>query len=296
MLTAPDRPDAPLKRAGHADLVETAEGETYAVYLCGRPLPGRGRCVLGRETAIQRMVWGEDGWLRTEAGDALPQLTTPAPAAPAPPPRPTVVDRRFDGPDLPPEFQWLRSPWPEELFSLTERPGRLRLFGRETIGSLFRQSLVARRQEAFRYRAETTLTFAPQDFHQAAGLVCYYNSAKFHYLHVTWTEDLGRCIQVMSALPDQPVADAFTAPIALPPGDVRLRVEVDHDSLRFSYAAAEGDWVSPWPSFDASILSDEAAAPGTPNFTGAFVGMACQDSSGQGRPADFSGFLYAEPA
>ena len=29
------------------------------VYLCGRPLPNRGRCTLGRETAIQRMTWGE---------------------------------------------------------------------------------------------------------------------------------------------------------------------------------------------------------------------------------------------
>ena len=51
-------------------------------------------------------------------------------------------------PSLPLDFQWLRSPWPEELFSLTERPGYLRLYGRETLGSLFRQSLVARRQQS----------------------------------------------------------------------------------------------------------------------------------------------------
>jgi xylan 1,4-beta-xylosidase len=51
----------------------------------------------------------------------------------------------FDRPELPLEFQWLRSPYPDELFSLTERPGYLRLYGRKTIGSLFRQSLVARR-------------------------------------------------------------------------------------------------------------------------------------------------------
>ena len=35
------------------------------VYLCGRPLRNRGRCTLGRETAIQKMTWSEDGWLRT---------------------------------------------------------------------------------------------------------------------------------------------------------------------------------------------------------------------------------------
>lgn len=296
VLTARDRPDAALKRAGHADLVETPEGETYAVYLCGRPLPGRGRCVLGRETAIQRMVWTDDGWLRTRAGDALPEAETPAPPnVRAEATTPVSIQRRFDDHVLPEEFQWLRSPWPDELFSLTDRSGWLRLYGRETVGSLFRQSLVARRQQAFRYRAETTMTFDPADFHQAAGLICYYSGAKFHYLSVIHDEALGRCVQVMSALPDQPVADAFTAPLPLADGDcVRLRVDVDHEVLRFSYAVQDGEWLSPWPAFDASILSDEAAAPGTPNFTGAFVGMACHDTSGQARPADFQSFDYVE--
>jgi xylan 1,4-beta-xylosidase len=46
--------------------------------------------------------------------------------------------------------------------------------------------------------------------------------------------------------------------------------------------------------FDASILSDEASAPGLPSFTGAFVGMACQDLAGTARPADFDWFEYRE--
>ena len=46
--------------------------------------------------------------------------------------------------------------------------------------------------------------------------------------------------------------------------------------------------------FDASILSDEATAPGAPNFTGAFVGVACQDVSGTAQPADFDWFEYRE--
>ncbi|MBL9200909.1 MAG: glycoside hydrolase family 43 protein, partial [Opitutaceae bacterium] len=68
VLTARHRPDAALQRTGHADLVETQNGEIYMVYLCGRPLPNRGRCTLGRETAIQKMSWGADGWLRTLDG------------------------------------------------------------------------------------------------------------------------------------------------------------------------------------------------------------------------------------
>ena len=68
-LTARDRPDAELQRTGHADLVETPSGETYMVFLCGRPLRNRGRCTLGRETAIQKMQWGADGWRACNAID-----------------------------------------------------------------------------------------------------------------------------------------------------------------------------------------------------------------------------------
>src|SRR5262245_21718137 len=117
ILSARARPDAPLQRAGHADLVETADGETYMVYLCGRPLRNRGRCTLGRETAIQPMVWSSDGWLRTTDGDGVPESEPSGAGLPTHPfpARPARED--FDDPRLPIEFQWLRSPWPDELFS-----------------------------------------------------------------------------------------------------------------------------------------------------------------------------------
>ncbi|MEI9886497.1 MAG: glycoside hydrolase family 43 protein [Rhizomicrobium sp.] len=294
IMSSRNRPDAPLQRAGHADLVDTQSGETWMVYLCGRPLPGRGRCVLGRETAIQPMVWGEDGWLRTPDGQGVPHLEVTAPALPPHPFAAEPEREEFDQPDLPLAFQWLRTPDPGALFSLTARPGHLRLFGRESIGSLFTQALVARRQQAFCYTAETELDFEPEHYQQAAGLVCYYSGAKFHYLHVSHDEALGRHLRVMSALPDSPQADAFTAPIPLPPGRVQLRADVDYQRLYFSYRVDGGDWHRLPETFDASILSDEATAPGNPNFTGAFVGMACQDMSGTAHPADFDYFRYRE--
>lgn len=294
ILSSRTRPDAPLQRAGHADLVETADGDTYAVYLCGRPLPNRGRCVLGRETAIQRMVWGDDGWLRTVDGQGLPSLTTPSPGLPSHPFPTTPARTDFDGPSLPVDFQWLRSPYPDDLFNLTTRPGWLRLFGCETIGSLYRQTLVARRLQSFCTSITTHMEFEPGHFQQAAGLVCYYSGTKFHYLHVSHEEGVGRHLRVMSALPDSTQADAFTDPIPLPPGPVTLRAEIDYERLRFAYRLEGGEWVWLPQIFDASILSDEATSPGAPNFTGAFVGMACQDMAGGAHPADFKWFEYRE--
>ncbi|HMH65138.1 MAG TPA: glycoside hydrolase family 43 protein, partial [Rhizomicrobium sp.] len=295
ILSARTRPDAPLQRAGHADLVETQGGNTYMAYLCGRPLKNRGRCTLGRETAIQKMQW-QDGWLYTEGEPGLPQLQTPAPKLKPHsfPPAPTRDD--FDAPALPIDFQWLRTPYPETIFSLTARPGYLRLYGRESIGSLFTQALVGRRQQSHCYSAETVLDFEPAHFQQAAGLVCYYGGNKFHYLHVTHDETHGKHIRVMSALPDAPVGDAFTPPIPLPLGPIRLRVEVDEERLYFAWASGQAAWQRLPQTFDASILSDEAQLPGTANFTGAFVGMACQDMAGTAAPADFDWFSYSERA
>jgi len=295
VLTARHRPDAVLQRAGHADLVDTPDGSTYMVYLCGRPLPNRGRCTLGRETAIQKMVWGDDGWLRTVAGDGLPTVESQAPRSTAQVAPSAPARENFDGAPLPIDFQWLRSPWPDELFSLTERPGFLRLYGRETVGSLFKQALVARRQQSHCYRASTRIEFEPRHFQQMAGLICYYNSSKFHYLYISTDDAAGRHVRVMSALPDQPQTDAFTPPFPIPSNvAVELRVEIDYERLHFAYRVGGADWTRIPQQFDASILSDEATAPGLPNFTGAFVGMACQDMSGARCPADFDWFEYVE--
>ena len=294
ILTARNRPDAELQRAGHADLVETQTGETYMVYLCGRPLRNRGRCVLGRETAIQRMLWSEDGWLRTEDGKGMPQTESPAP-----PLKPHVFPIRperedFNDPELPLDFQWLRSPWPEELFSLKERPGFLRLYGRESLGSLYRQSLVARRQQSHCCSASTAVDFEPDRFQQTAGLVCYYNGNKYHYLYISRDEELGKHVRVMSCLPDRAQSDVFSEPIAVADNEtVHLRVEVDYERLLFAFRTeSDPDWQWFPESFDASILADESGPQGNPNFTGAFVGMCCQDMSGNGIPADFDYFTY----
>jgi xylan 1,4-beta-xylosidase len=295
ILSARNRPDAALQRAGHADLVETQAGETWMVYLCGRPLPNRGRCTLGRETAIQPMVWSPDGWLRTIDGGGMPALEVAAPdlpehVFPAAPER-----EEFDDPRLPIAFQWLRSPWPEELFSLTARPGHLRLYGRETVGSLFRQALVARRQESHAFGAATVVEFEPRHFQQMAGLICYYNSAKFHYLYLSRDGEHGKHLRVMSCIPDQVQSDAFTPPIGIADGQrVHLRAEIDRERLQFAYRVEGQAWTWFPQIFDASILSDEATAPSLPNFTGAFVGMCCQDMSGSAMPADFDYFEYRD--
>jgi xylan 1,4-beta-xylosidase len=304
ILTAKDDPKLPLQRAGHADWVETQNGEVYLVHLCGRPLSlhstfDQQRCPLGRETAIQKAYWTDDGWLRLVNGSNTPDLETPAPDLPElqwpqPPAR-----SAFDGQRLPIEFQWLRQPWDESLFSLQARPGFLRLYGAESIGSWFRQSLIARRQQAFCFMAKTRLEFEPESFQQCAGLVCYYNAHKFHYLHVTCNDAGEKHLAIISCQGEErynlsyPIESAQFIP--LPRGKaVWLRADVEFASLHFSWSLDGERWTSHEGELDYSVISDEAGRGVSKSFTGAFVGMSCHDISGQRLPADFEFFTYLE--
>lgn len=295
LITSKDAPEASLQRAGHGQIVETPDGDVYHTHLCSRPLSNLRRSPLGRETAIQKCVWREDGWLYLEQGGAVPAVEVPAPANARTADRPTSIRYDFDTPELPIDFQWLRTPYPGRIFSLTANPGTLRLIGRESIGSWFEQALVARRQENLSFRAETALRFDPAHFQQAAGLTLYYNCHKFHLLCITHDARHGRVLSIMSCLGDWPngrLSFALDRPVPLSADhQVALAARVEGASLRFSYRDG-GDWLDIGPELDASIVSDEAGRGEHGSFTGAFVGMAAFDTSGGGHPADFGYFTY----
>ena len=293
LITAKDDPDYPLQRSGHGGIVETPDGRFFATYLCSRPLPG-GRSPMGRETGVQEIFY-RDGWFHPDSGsdDVRPAITPFCDTAPV---KPVNARYRFEGPALPDDFQWLRVPDPSELFSLTALKGRLRLYGRDSVGSTFHQAIVGRRQTEHRYSAETTMEFAPECFQQMAGLITYYNAHKFHYCYVSFDPDLGRHAGVMSCAADPTTAVSFPdweCRTSLGEGAVRIRVEVDGANQQFFVATGSDAFMPVGPILDASLLSDEAGAGEGANFTGNFVGMAAQDLTGQRRPADFVNFNYA---
>ncbi len=297
LITSALDPDSPLPRAGHGQMVETPDGEIYHTHLCSRPLPGIRKSPLGRETAIQKCVWRDD-WLYLEHGGMVPLIEVAAPKSAGKvkqTARKSAV-AHFDDGRLPGEFQWLRTPKPERLFSLDARPGHLRLYGRESAGSWFEQALVARRQEHHAFRAETRLEFEPETFQQAAGLTYYYNRFKYHALMVTHDEDAqGRVLTILSSLgdPDGRLTYPALQDVKLPAaGAIDLAAEVHGAVLRF-FVKLNGKWTAIGGALDASLVSDEGGVRGEHgSFTGAFVGMLAFDITGQGRHADFDWFSY----
>lgn len=290
VITASDKPRSDLQRTGHGSLAQTPNGEWLMPFLCSRPLEGVGRSPLGRESALTRLILDDQAWFRLSDPDLL--------SMPVQPQNDGVQTYQFNQKGLHPDFQWLRTPHPERLFSLAERPGHLRLIGRESPGSLFEQSLIARRATTHVYEVTTSVEFDPEDFQQMAGLMIYYNQHKFHYLNVSRGEGGARELSILSCLADQSLVShqpLINTPIALPEtGIVSLQVRVTGADLQFAYAIEANNWLDVGPILDASLLSDEAGKGEGANFTGTFVGMGCHDLTGQGNTADFAHFEYRD--
>lgn len=296
VITSKDSPNAPLQRAGHGQYVETPDGQFYHTHLCGRPLAPHRRCTLGRETSIQKVEW-RDGWLYLAEGGQVPSVEVPSPTGAVKNPEPTEIIRTFDEARLPMEFQWLRTPYPERIFSLTERPGFLRIFGRQSIGNWFEQGLVGRRQEHHSFRAETTLDFKAETYQHVAGLTHYYGRFKFHALGLSWDEELGASLIILScpgAYPTGKLEYPIGMGVSVPEGVLDLAMEVRDNDLQFFWRkSGEGEWLPVGPVLDASVISDEGGGLNEHgSFTGAFAAMFAFDITGHGKPADFDGFTY----
>ncbi|MYT68976.1 MULTISPECIES: glycoside hydrolase family 43 protein [unclassified Streptomyces] len=300
LLTAYGDDTLELQKAGHGSLVETPEGAWYLAHLTARPLTAHGACVLGRETALQRVHWTSDGWPRVDgdAGPGRPSVHVPAPTAERRGTRPAAPPAGVLGPE------WMtlrRHPDPSWLTRGGPAHDTLRLRGGESLSSLHDQSLVARRQQHLRFTAGATVSFAPSSPQHMAGLVHFYNTQLWHYAHVTWDEERGRVLRL--AVCDRGRYAEPTPPVPLPAsGPVRLRLTGQGAEAAFTWSVDTDDGPRAerplGPALDVTRLSDEYATVGTGahfstwGFTGAFIGVCAQDLTGGGLGADFTALAY----
>ena len=297
-ISSRDQPDYYLQKSGHADLVQTKNGNWLAVFLMARPLAPRGLCILGRETSIETVDWPEKGWPVLGSGTSVPRIAVPINEISANGFLKLKEKDDFDAADLDYNFQSLRIPITEDWATLKKRAGFLCLYGRESLSSIHEQSLLARRIQSLKMEAATCLDFSPENFQQMAGLICYYNTAHFHYLHITANNNGQRCLQIITHDHFEHI-EALEKPLLLPQaGPVYLKVALNGADIRFYYSLDNSEWKKAGPVHDAGILSDDYVRDGgtryRPAFTGAFVGLCCQDLSGNRLPAYFDFFSYKE--
>lgn len=280
--------DTPLKKSGHGNFIETYDGQWYMCHLCARYLEQKNVCVLGRETAVQKLEW-IDGWPRMAQGTCIPLAEVEAPEGAGAEKPERVYNTEFKNIDFAKEG-WisLRSPLNEKVTVLAKG---IRLKGQASLTSLFHQSLIARRWESFAFEASTSLSFAPYHYNQTAGLVCYYNTKVFYYLYVGYDEKKQK--RILNILCNdnfrfsEPLQEEY---IELPEMTevIFLKVRVRQENLQFYYSADGISYEKIGPALDASVLSDEHADGWA--YTGAVVGITAVDMFNKDTSAVFYEF------
>lgn len=268
--------DAPVVATGHADLVETQNGDWWAVLLGVRD--GE-RGLLGRETFLAPVSW-EHGWPVFCPGDGHVRLAER---------RPTLDDARwptpprcdsFDDAELAPDWMFVRTPR-ESWWSLTDRPGWLRLRSRPVaLTDLANPSFVCRRVRARDFTAYTALEFAPTSDDETAGV------ALLHSPDFQLRLEISGCHQRTARVVRRAGGVDETAG-ALPINDglVRLGVEVHGPDLEFRLNDG-GAW-RVVARCDASHLSYRVAG----GFFGVVIGMfASSNGNPSSGSADFDWF------
>ncbi|MBN2511255.1 MAG: glycoside hydrolase family 43 protein [Spirochaetales bacterium] len=278
VLTHKDDMSHPFQTIGHADLIETPDG-WWSVCLGVRIANNH----LGREMFLAPVEW-IDGWPVINGGKHIEPVMT-APKLPQTPVKAPLVRDDFNKPELDIMWNYLRNPVAEH-YSLTEKPGCLRLWGPEnSLNEKASPAFVGRRQEHARAKFAAKLFFTPEAENEEAGLV----------VRCSDEYRLDLCIRGKNGAKEvflRRVADGTGEELnsveLKGEGPVVLSIDAQPNEYRF-FAEAEGTQPLFVGSSDALAYTYEK----TQSFMGVVIGMY---ASGNGRknanPADFDWFDY----
>lgn len=259
----------PVTCAGHADLVQTPEGDWWGVFLGCRPVEG-GKENLGRETFMLPVKWTEDGWPRfVENGKEIPLTVAKAGVT-----RGENVtfgnysrSDEFNDSTLGHEWMTLRGD-ATDYYSLSDNPGYLTLKCAD-VNSREKAVLpyICRRLNHHEFSCKTRVIFKPEHDAQAAGMLVMKDESH-QYLLARACEGDTHYVQLHKITSDgSEVIGRREVPADLTAVD--LRVQGKGLKYDFSYSGDGGKtWSSIADGIDAGFTSTSEAG----GFTGTTIG------------------------
>ena len=271
----PNRPD-PITCAGHADLVQTKEGDWWAVFLACRPINGQFEN-LGRETFLMPVKWSDDGFpYMTQGDDLIPMIGKKVGVK-----RDADVtfgnferNENFDSTKLGLEWMTLRAP-ATNLYSLSENSGYLTLKCSDVNASEMKTpSFVCRRMQHHKFECQTKMYFEPVGDSESAGILLF-KDEKHQYFFAVSKSETGRKISLNkisdsgSQILASRIEDSENDPIT-------MKVVSKGTHYDFYYAIGEGQLEELCQNIDAMYLSTANSF----GFTGTTIGMYATKSLG----------------
>lgn len=293
--------------AGHGDLVQTQTGEWYMVLLgirpyeceiedydCFRPrkwirTPDRNRNAqfnLGREVFLIPIAWDYDGWPLVDNHNGMVNLVERRPDLPkCRPPLHSRVDN-FAEDTL--DMIWcMRRPVAQPFYSLTERPGYLRLrLGPVRIEDSETPAMLVRRQQHYDFQAAVAMEFEPCKDGEEAGLIITQNE-RFCYLLLKRRQNdhtiMICCYKVVNGVRE------LISSTVIGVGVCYLFLEGSEGAYHFYYGKTERELIPLVLEEDGSLLSTVVAD----GFVGAYVGIYASSCGAESDShADFDWFRY----
>lgn len=265
----PDRPN-PIGWAGHADLVQTKEGDWWAVFLACRPIDNEFEN-LGRETFIMPVRWSEDGFpYMTQGDDVIPMILEREGVKRADDVTFGNFSTRDDFSDEQLGMEWLtlRSPGTDR-YSLTAQPGYLRLnCTEEKATGRGTPALISRRLQHHKFECATKMIFDPVMAEEdAAGLLLLKDERHQYFMAVSRAEEALEIslLKIASSGVEKLASQAID-----PAGNsIELKIVSHGKTFDFYYAVKKDKWELLGAGIDAHYLSTDNSY----GFTGTTVGL-----------------------
>lgn len=261
----------PITCAGHADLLQTANGDWWAVFLACRPIGGQFEN-LGRETFMMPVRWSDDGFpFITEGEEVVPMIGSREGVVRGE--NPTFGNftsvENFDSTKLGYEWMTLRTS-AEGLYSLTENPGYLSLKCSETKATeKATPSFVCRRIQHHEFESSTTVYFDPANETESAGLLIFKDESHQYFMGVKMVD--GKKCVVLDKISRE--GSECMASNAIRKGNNPVQLKVVSQGKIFDFFYADGKSTDNWQplafSVDAAYLSSAVAG----GFTGTTIGL-----------------------
>ncbi|WP_320128891.1 family 43 glycosylhydrolase [uncultured Sphaerochaeta sp.] len=273
-----------IQRAGHGTLFQTSGGGWYIVYLCSVPLAEK-YSVLGRETAIQSIIWTSDGWpVLSDYPNRFPhRMVKELPSAVEQPQEEAILFKAGKALDV--RCMSLREPALACGISIGKQDDKLFIQGGNSLSSKFHQGLLAISLTNLACEYCTLMDFSPRHSLHGAGLVIYYNNDNYQYLCKTLDDDLVPIVCIVSVIGRQVSLLGTISVESARPLYLRARIKGNDLDFYYGYTEEEAILVNPAP-LEMYHLSDEEIEGN--GFTGTSVGLCCQDLNGDGVTAKFS--------
>lgn len=266
---------AGLQRCGHGKPVSTEDGKWYMVYLCGRRID-KGYSILGRETALDPIIWTPDGWpivnglkgpsvLQTPPMKVLAAVNASTQGSAAA----LLRTKKIFQNGLPKDFMTPREPEEE---GICFKDGNLLLkASAHPLSSVMAKNILLRRQGAFCFKAEAVLVMPVLSEGQEAGITCYYDENTWVCFFVSRDRE-SYFLQVREHIGREDIDHKKEKLVSQIDGHLVLGVETNYLRRRFYYTIAEKSAKTVEELPDVYYLCDEGISMGK-RFTGAMVGM-----------------------